>query len=118
MANTAYQYRLYPNPEQAALFVRTFGCCRKVWNLMLFDKIAHYASEKKMLQTTPAQYKKDYPYLKEVDFPGPGQCPASAAGCLSEVLFGIEYRLSEIQVKKEQPRVLHHKLCRWEHPNQ
>ena len=87
MANTAYQYRLYPNPEQAALFVRTFGCCRKVWNLMLFDKIAHYASEKKMLQTTPAQYKKDYPYLKEVDFPGPGQCPASAAGCLSEVLF-------------------------------
>lgn len=67
MANIAYQYRLYPDLEQAALFVRTFGCCRKVWNLMLSDKIEHYASEKKMLQTTPAQYKKDYPYLKEVD---------------------------------------------------
>ena len=67
MANIAYQYRLYPDPEQAALFVQTFGCCRKVWNLMLSDKIEHYASEKKMLQTTPAQYKKDYPYLKEVD---------------------------------------------------
>lgn len=67
MANIAYQYRLYPDPEQAALFVRTFGCCRKVWNLMLSDKIEYYASEKKMLQTTPAQYKKDYPYLKEVD---------------------------------------------------
>lgn len=67
MANIAYQYRLYPNSEQAALFIRTFGCCRKAWNLMLADKIEYYKSEKKMLSTTPAQYKKDYPYLKEVD---------------------------------------------------
>lgn len=67
MANIAYQYRLYPDPEQTVLFVRTFGCCRKIWNLMLSDKIEYYVSEKKMLQTTPAQYKKDYPYLKEVD---------------------------------------------------
>ena len=41
MANIAYQYRLYPDPEQATFFVRTFGCCRKVWNLMLSDKIEY-----------------------------------------------------------------------------
>lgn len=27
--------RLYPTPEQEDLFVRTLGCCRKVWNLCL-----------------------------------------------------------------------------------
>lgn len=65
--NKAYKYRLYPTTEQAGLFAKTFGCCRKVWNLMLFDKIDYYRQNKKSLTTTPAQYKKDYPFLKEVD---------------------------------------------------
>lgn len=65
--NKAIKYRLYPNEEQKQKFAQTFGCCRKVWNLMLADKIAYYQANKKSLQTTPAQYKKDYPYLKEVD---------------------------------------------------
>ena len=65
--NKAYKYRIYPTEEQKVLFAKTFGCCRKVWNLMLDDKIAYYKSEKKMLHNTPAQYKKDYPYLREVD---------------------------------------------------
>jgi putative transposase len=65
--NKAYKYRIYPTEEQKVLFAKTFGCCRKVWNLMLDDKIAYYRSEKKMLHNTPAQYKKDYPYLREVD---------------------------------------------------
>ena len=63
----AIKYRLYPNEKQKQKFAQTFGCCRKVWNLMLVDKIAYYQANKKSLQTTPAQYKKDYPYLKEVD---------------------------------------------------
>lgn len=67
MANKAYQYRLYPNQEQAVLFQKTFGCCRKIYNLMLGDKKAHYQATGQTLQTTPAQYKNDYPYLREVD---------------------------------------------------
>lgn len=65
--NKAIKYRLYPTTEQAELFIRTFGCCRKVYNLMLSDKIEHYNLTGKMLNTTPAQYKKDFPFLKEVD---------------------------------------------------
>lgn len=67
--NKAIKYRLYPTKEQEELFAKTFGCCRKIWNLMLNDKIEHYKSNKEMLQTTPAQYKKqeEYKYLKEVD---------------------------------------------------
>lgn len=63
----AIKYRIYPTNEQKIMFARTFGCCRKVWNLMLADKIAYYQEHQKTLQTTPAQYKKQYPFLKEVD---------------------------------------------------
>ena len=34
---------------------------------MLDDKIKYYEKTKKMKQTTPASYKKDHPFLKEVD---------------------------------------------------
>lgn len=65
--NKAIKYRLYPTDNQKEFFIKSFGCCRKIWNLMLADKTEHYKTTGKMLMTTPAQYKKDYPYLKEVD---------------------------------------------------
>lgn len=40
--NRAIKYRLYPTMEQKTMFVKTFGCCRKVYNLMLADKITCY----------------------------------------------------------------------------
>jgi putative transposase len=67
MANKAIKYRIYPTPEQAVMFAKTFGCCRKVYNLMLSDKIEGYKATGKFPTVTPAKYKKDYPYLKEVD---------------------------------------------------
>ena len=67
MANKAIKYRLYPTTEQSVMFAKTFGCCRKVYNLMLSDKIESYKSTGKFVSVTPAKYKKDYPYLKEVD---------------------------------------------------
>ena len=42
MANRAIKYRVYPTSEQAELFAKTFGCCRKVYNLMLADRIKAY----------------------------------------------------------------------------
>ena len=67
MANKAIKYRIYPTTEQSIMFAKTFGCCRKVYNLMLTDKIAYYKATGKSVQTTPAQYKEEYPYLREVD---------------------------------------------------
>lgn len=63
----AYKFRLYPNFEQRVLFEKTFGCSRFIWNQMLADKIAHYEKTGETLKNTPAQYKKDFPWLKEVD---------------------------------------------------
>lgn len=67
MIRKAFKYRIYPNNSQKIIFTKTFGCARKIWNLMLADKIEHYKLTGEMLKNTPAQYKKQYPYLKEVD---------------------------------------------------
>ena len=63
----SYKFRLYPNQEQKQLFAKTFGCSRAIWNMMLADKIKRYEDTKKTLHNTPAQYKKEFPWLKEVD---------------------------------------------------
>ena len=65
--NRAYKFRLYPNKEQRIMFAKTFGCVRFIYNRMLADKIAHYKQTGEMLQTTPAQYKSEFEWLKEVD---------------------------------------------------
>lgn len=65
--NKAIKYRLYPTTEQEMMFAKTFGCCRKVYNLMLADKISCYQETKSFGKQTPAMYKADYPFLKEVD---------------------------------------------------
>ena len=66
-ANIAYKYRIYPTPEQSVLFAKTFGCCRKVYNLILADKIDYYKQHRKGKTFTPAMYKDEYSFLREVD---------------------------------------------------
>ncbi|CZR03814.1 putative transposase [Trichococcus ilyis] len=63
----AYKFRLYPTEIQEAYFANCFGCVRFVYNQMLNDKIDHYKETKQMLKNTPAQYKQEFPFLKEVD---------------------------------------------------
>lgn len=68
----AYKYRLYPNPLQEEFIRKTFSCVRLVHNLLLQDRVEIYRklkkdSKLKIKYPTPAKYKKDYPFLKEVD---------------------------------------------------
>lgn len=63
----SYKFRLYPNREQKVMFAKTFGSSRAVWNMMLADKMAYYEETGETLNNTPARYKKDFPWLKEVD---------------------------------------------------
>mgnify|MGYP001673475947 CR=1 FL=1 len=67
MINRAIKYRLYPTEDQKVFFAKTFGCVRKVYNLMLSDKIKSYQDTGEFCKATPAMYKRYYPYLKEVD---------------------------------------------------
>ncbi|WP_248624099.1 IS200/IS605 family element RNA-guided endonuclease TnpB [Enterococcus cecorum] len=68
----AYKFRIYPTKEQEIFFAKTFGCVRKVYNLMLNDRKKAYEEvkndpSKKMIFPTPAKYKEEFPFLKEVD---------------------------------------------------
>ncbi|EOD7438592.1 IS200/IS605 family element RNA-guided endonuclease TnpB [Enterococcus faecium] len=68
----AYKFRLYPTEEQEIFFAKSFGCVRKVYNLMLDDRKKAYEevkndSSKNMNFPTPAKYKEEFPFLKEVD---------------------------------------------------
>ena len=63
----SYKFRLYPTEEQKVIFAKTFGCSRFIWNQMLADKIQYYKETGQTLKNTPAQYKKEFPWLKEVD---------------------------------------------------
>jgi len=63
----AFRYRIYPNEEQKEFFVKTFGCVRFLWNLMLVEKLSAYEKKEKIPRNTPAKYKSEYSFLKEVD---------------------------------------------------
>ena len=68
----AYKYRIYPTGEQKLYLAKTFGCTRFIYNKMLSDRIKAYEENKdkdikNIKYTTPAQYKKEYEWLKEVD---------------------------------------------------
>lgn len=65
--NKAFKFRLLPNQLQIDLLTKTFGCCRFVYNKMLEDKINYYQETKKSLSVTPAKYKQEFEWLKEVD---------------------------------------------------
>lgn len=65
--NKAYKFRIYPNAQQQTLFAKTFGCVRFIYNRMLGDKIKYYEETKQKLNNTPAQYKAEFVWLKEVD---------------------------------------------------
>ncbi|MCX4317593.1 MAG: helix-turn-helix domain-containing protein, partial [Lachnospiraceae bacterium] len=65
--NKAYKFRIYPNSQQQAMLAKTFGCVRFIYNQMLSDKIKYYEETRQKLNNTPAQYKQEYGWLKEID---------------------------------------------------
>ena len=63
----AYKYRAYPNNKQIEYLNKVFGCTRFIWNKMLADKDNFYRDNKKIYYITPAKYKQEHLFLKEVD---------------------------------------------------
>ncbi|MFB6468958.1 RNA-guided endonuclease TnpB family protein [Cytobacillus sp. Hz8] len=72
--NKAFKFRLLPNKDQEVLLAKTFGCARFVYNKMLAERqeiYKKYKDDKDRLKKqkfpTPAKYKDEFPFLKEVD---------------------------------------------------
>jgi putative transposase len=72
LTHKAFQFRLYPSREQAALIHRMFGCCRFVFNQLLEEwneackETGKGLSYHKTATRIPT-LKQSYPWLKEVD---------------------------------------------------
>ncbi|AUR92323.1 putative transposase [Vibrio phage 1.170.O._10N.261.52.C3] len=71
MISKSYKVRLYPNKQQEVLLRKTFGCVRKVWNVLLDENIRGYEAAKETNGKHSVVYnttslKKDYDFLKEV----------------------------------------------------
>ena len=69
-----YKFRLYPNKEQASLIIRTFGCCRFVYNRYLTIRKETYQQTGKSLSynacskdMTKLKHQTDTIWLSEVD---------------------------------------------------
>ena len=69
----AYKYRIYPIDEQKALFAKTFGCCRFVYNWALNLKITAYKERKETLGNVyltnlmKSELKVEHEWLSEVN---------------------------------------------------
>ncbi|MBB6713468.1 IS200/IS605 family element RNA-guided endonuclease TnpB [Clostridium gasigenes] len=71
----AYKYRIYPNVEQKIYIAKACGCSRFVYNQMLANRIEVYEANKDILTSkemsklylTPAKFKTEFEFLKEVD---------------------------------------------------
>ena len=103
LCNRAIRVRIYPNKEQAILINKTIGCCRFVYNRMLDDRKYHYDQVGKDVQITPANYKHDYPWLKEVD--SLGDCHKLSIhhyGAINLCSDGRAYRPSRYTWSREQ----------------
>ena len=62
----AVKHRMYPSETQARLIDRTIGCARFIYNQMLETRIATYKATGETCNPTPAQYKDEFPFLREV----------------------------------------------------
>lgn len=69
----AYKFRIYPNNEQKEQINKTFGCCRFVYNNILYYKKEMYEKENKSLSKLDCNnycnhvLKSKYVWLREVD---------------------------------------------------
>lgn len=68
----AYRYRIYPNKKQKEIIVKTFGCCRFVYNKYLAKRIEMYKQSKETFSYVQCandmkNLKSELEWLKEVD---------------------------------------------------
>lgn len=53
---------LRPSKDQEVLINKTFGCCRKLWNMRLENVL----KEEPLYLSIP-QYREEFPFMKEID---------------------------------------------------
>lgn len=99
--NRAIKYRAYPTDKQAELFAKTFGCVRLIWNNMLADAQRFFDETGMFFIATPAKYKKEFPFLKEVDSLALANCQLDLKGAYHKALSESNVGLPNFKSKKK-----------------
>ncbi len=107
--NKAYKFRLIPNKIQTDLIERTIGCVRFIYNRMLADKIEYYKKTKCSLKNTPAQYKNEFEFLKEVDSLALANAQMNLETAYSNFFRSIKQGKKDIGFPKFKSK----KKCKW-----
>lgn len=55
----AYEYRIYPTPQQEEIFNQTLGLCRLYWNIVVFNKNQNHNMQIKGYKPTFEKYKPE-----------------------------------------------------------
>ena len=64
----AYEYRIYPTPQQEELFNQTLGLCRLYWNIVVFNKNQNHDMLIEGYKPTFQKYKPEaLEWIKNVD---------------------------------------------------
>ena len=82
---------------------------------MLADKIRHYQEEKKMLKNTPAGYKKEYPWLKEVDSLALANVQLNLEGAFRKFFREPGVGFPHYKSKKTFAEILYNEYGKWEY---
>ncbi len=70
--NKSYKFRIYPNESQKLQLLKTFGCCRFIYNYYLNKRIELYKNDKQTMNYNACSanltnLKNELTWLKEVD---------------------------------------------------
>ena len=112
----AYRFRIYPNKEQEKLIHKTFGCCRFVYNRMLSERKEIYEKTGKDVRLTPAKYKKEYVWLKEVDSLALANVQLNLEAAYQKFFKEEKGRVSEVQVKAQEQKKLYNECGERKYP--
>lgn len=82
---------------------------------MLADKIRYYQEEKKMLKNTPAGYKKEYPWLKEVDSLALANVQLNLEGAFRKFFREPGVGFPHYKSKKTFAEILYNEYGKWEY---
>ena len=82
---------------------------------MLADKIRYYQEEKKTLKNTPAGYKKEYPWLKEVDSLALANVQLNLEGAFRKFFREPGVGFSHYKSKKTFAEILYNEYGKWEY---
>ena len=64
--NRAFKYRIYPTDKQKIQITKTIGCCRLMYNQLLYDCYKQLEQTGKVQVKYYTEIKKNYDFMSEV----------------------------------------------------